>query len=90
MFSIFRPIKYYIMKFAKMLVFFPLNLNFNLILPGIEIVRFHNGGGKPMNCTKCGKKLDRLNHFYIPVRNRKEGLRYCIACAREEDIVTLV
>jgi len=43
-----------------------------------------------MNCVRCGKKLNKMNHFYIPVKNRKEGLRYCITCAREENIITLV
>jgi len=43
-----------------------------------------------MKCSKCGKEINTLNHYYIPVKNRKEGLRYCINCAREEHIITLV
>ncbi len=43
-----------------------------------------------MKCSKCGKEINMLNHFYIPVKNRKEGIRYCIKCAREENIITLV
>jgi hypothetical protein len=43
-----------------------------------------------MKCTRCGKDITALNHFYIPVKNRKEGVRYCIKCAREENIVTLI
>jgi hypothetical protein len=43
-----------------------------------------------MICSKCGKPIDNLSHFYVPLRNRKGGLRYCIQCAREENIITLV
>ena len=43
-----------------------------------------------MKCAKCGKEINLLNHYYIPMKNRKEGLRYCITCAREEHIITLV
>lgn len=43
-----------------------------------------------MKCVKCGKEISMNNHFYVPVKNRKEGLRYCISCAREDKIVTLV
>ncbi len=43
-----------------------------------------------MKCAKCGRDVNSVNHFYVPVRNRKEGLRYCISCAREDKIVTLV
>lgn len=43
-----------------------------------------------MKCSRCGREINNLNHYYIPRKNRKEGLRYCIACAREEHIVTLV
>lgn len=43
-----------------------------------------------MKCERCGKELSELNHFYVPGRTRSEGKRYCIACAREQGIVTLV
>lgn len=43
-----------------------------------------------MKCARCGKDINVLNHFYIPVKNRKEGVRYCIKCAREENVITLV
>ncbi|HOK01890.1 MAG TPA: hypothetical protein PKX79_00745 [Spirochaetota bacterium] len=43
-----------------------------------------------MKCARCGKDINKLNHFYIPIKGRKEGIRYCIECAREEKIVTLV
>ena len=43
-----------------------------------------------MRCLKCGKELNSMNHHYIPVKNRKEGLRYCILCAKEEKVITLV
>jgi uncharacterized protein with PIN domain len=43
-----------------------------------------------MKCSKCGKEINSLNHYYVPMKNRKEGLRYCINCAKEEHIVTLV
>jgi hypothetical protein len=43
-----------------------------------------------MKCSRCGKEINSLNHYYIPIKNRREGLRYCIACAREEQIVTLI
>lgn len=43
-----------------------------------------------MKCAKCGKEVNNLNHYYIPVRGAARGLRYCISCAREEKVVTLV
>ncbi len=43
-----------------------------------------------MKCLRCGKDLHALNHHYVPVKNRKEGLRYCLNCAKEEKIITLV
>lgn len=43
-----------------------------------------------MCCSKCGTKINNLNHHVVPQKNRKEGLRYCIRCAREEHIITLV
>lgn len=43
-----------------------------------------------MKCAKCGRDINQANHFYVPVKNRKEGLRYCISCAREDKIITLV
>lgn len=46
--------------------------------------------GNAMKCVKCGKEINMNNHFYVPLKNRKEGLRYCISCAREDKIVTLV
>jgi len=43
-----------------------------------------------MKCSKCGIIINKLNHFYVPVKNEKEGLRLCIACARVEKVITLV
>jgi hypothetical protein len=43
-----------------------------------------------MKCSRCGKEVNSLNHYYVPQKNRSEGLRYCIACARAEHIVTLI
>jgi len=43
-----------------------------------------------MKCSKCGKEINTMNHFYVPAKSRKEGVRYCISCAREEQIITLV
>ncbi|HOO72597.1 MAG TPA: hypothetical protein PK926_12615 [Spirochaetota bacterium] len=43
-----------------------------------------------MKCNKCGRELTPFNHFYVPQDRKVAGLRYCIACAREEKIVTLV
>ena len=43
-----------------------------------------------MVCAKCGKELNELNHYYIPGKNRSEGVRYCINCAKKEKIITLV
>lgn len=30
-----------------------------------------------------------MNHFFVPSKDRNGGKRYCIACAREEKIITL-
>ena len=54
------------------------------------IIEILSRGIHDMKCTRCGKDINVLNHFYIPVKNRKEGVRYCIKCAREENIVTLI
>lgn len=43
-----------------------------------------------MKCCKCGRDVLNTNHFYVPTRKGTEGRRYCIACAREENIITLV
>ena len=43
-----------------------------------------------MKCVKCGKKLNRLNHHYVPETGKNRGKRYCIECAKNENIVTLV
>lgn len=43
-----------------------------------------------MKCSKCGKGINRLNHFYVPSKTCKEGFRYCITCAREEGVITLI
>jgi DNA-directed RNA polymerase subunit RPC12/RpoP len=43
-----------------------------------------------MKCSKCGKEINKMNHHYVPAKNKKEGQRYCIKCAREEEIITLV
>jgi hypothetical protein len=48
-----------------------------------------NKGAETMFCKKCGIKLNNLNCFYVPIKG-KQGLRYCIKCAREENIITLV
>jgi formylmethanofuran dehydrogenase subunit E len=45
--------------------------------------------GSDMKCSKCGKEINKLNHFYIPSKE-KEGYRICIECAKKEKIVTLV
>ncbi len=42
-----------------------------------------------MFCKKCGIKLTNSNCFYVPIKG-KRGHRYCIKCAREENIITLV
>ncbi len=46
--------------------------------------------GNKMYCSKCAGKINELNHFYVPVKGRKDGMRICVKCAREEKIVTLV
>ncbi len=43
-----------------------------------------------MKCYKCGSELHLMNHYYVPSKNGKEGRRYCIVCAKEEHIITLV
>ena len=43
-----------------------------------------------MKCSRCGTEIDKLNHHYIPQKDKKEGIRYCIKCAKEELIVTLI
>lgn len=43
-----------------------------------------------MKCSKCGTSLNKLNHYFVPSPNGKDGRRYCITCAREERIITLV
>ncbi|HRZ28208.1 MAG TPA: hypothetical protein P5295_15485 [Spirochaetota bacterium] len=43
-----------------------------------------------MKCSRCGKEITPMSHFYIPGGRNGQGVRYCIACAREEKIVTLV
>ncbi len=43
-----------------------------------------------MKCTKCAQNINDLDHFYVPLKGRGDGLRYCIKCAREEKIITLV
>jgi len=43
-----------------------------------------------MKCSKCGADITKLNHFFVPFKNDKGGNRYCIRCARELKIVTLV
>lgn len=43
-----------------------------------------------MKCTKCGTEINNLNHYVIPLKNRKEGMRYCFKCAKEEHVITLV
>lgn len=42
-----------------------------------------------MKCAKCGKKLTKFNHHYIPFK-AKDGYRLCISCAKKEKIITLV
>ncbi len=43
-----------------------------------------------MKCQKCGVEINKLNHYYVPLKNGKEGVRYCIKCAKEENVITLV
>lgn len=43
-----------------------------------------------MKCCKCGRDVNELNHFYVPEHSKIEGKRYCIKCARAENIITLV
>ncbi len=43
-----------------------------------------------MKCARCGQELNNLNHYYIPRKDNREGMRLCIKCAREEKIVTLI
>lgn len=43
-----------------------------------------------MKCCKCGMEINNLNHHYVPSKNGREGKRYCLACAKEEHIITLV
>jgi len=43
-----------------------------------------------MKCSRCGKEINSLNHYFIPRPGSKDGLRYCINCAKEERIVTLI
>ncbi|HPB81341.1 MAG TPA: hypothetical protein PK200_04805 [Spirochaetota bacterium] len=43
-----------------------------------------------MKCARCGAEINKLNHYYVPGKDSKEGVRLCISCAREEKIVTLI
>ena len=43
-----------------------------------------------MKCVKCGKQLNSLNHYYVPGKGKTRGTRYCIDCAKIENIITLV
>jgi len=43
-----------------------------------------------MKCSKCNDEINNLNHYFIPCTNKKEGLRLCFKCAKEENIITLV
>ena len=43
-----------------------------------------------MKCCKCSSDVNKLNHYFVPSKVKKEGKRYCIKCARKEKIVTLV
>ena len=43
-----------------------------------------------MKCVKCGKDLEQQHYFFVPAEPGKAGGRFCIKCAREEKIVTLV
>lgn len=43
-----------------------------------------------MICSKCGAEINKLNHHYIPSKEKKEGKRYCIKCTKEEKVITLV
>jgi hypothetical protein len=43
-----------------------------------------------MKCIKCGINVNSMDHFFVPRGKLKMGIRYCIKCAREECIVTLV
>ncbi len=43
-----------------------------------------------MKCSRCGAEINNLNHYVVPQGSRKEGLRFCFKCAREEHIITLI
>ncbi|MGQ9841948.1 MAG: hypothetical protein ACUVRK_00145 [Spirochaetota bacterium] len=43
-----------------------------------------------MKCDKCGCQINQLNHYYIPDPKNHKGKRYCIRCAREEHVITLI
>ena len=43
-----------------------------------------------MYCSKCGAEINELNHHFVPFKRKKGGLRYCLKCAKEEKIVTLI
>ena len=43
-----------------------------------------------MKCSRCNAEINSLNHYVVPVKEKQKGLRYCIKCAKEENIVTLV
>ena len=43
-----------------------------------------------MKCCKCGVQVNKLNHYFVPAKNENECRRYCISCAKEEQIITLV
>lgn len=43
-----------------------------------------------MKCSKCKSEIGKLNHYFVPAKDNRKAKRYCIKCAREENIVTLV
>jgi len=47
-------------------------------------------GVSQMKCSKCGAEINKYNHFFVPSKEKNGGKRYCIKCAREDKIVTLV
>ncbi|MFH0977376.1 MAG: hypothetical protein V1874_16475 [Spirochaetota bacterium] len=43
-----------------------------------------------MKCNKCGSEIHKLNHYFVPSKDSKNGKRFCFKCAKEEKIITLV
>ncbi len=43
-----------------------------------------------MKCAKCGAEINNLNHYFVPYKDSRGGIRLCIRCAKEEKIITLI